>query len=423
MSSTQIEFSILHARIDPETARIVSQHPLVLRWVLQRDSSWSIAQKLAMLDTVFRGWACTPIYLLKRGLDKNITENLFDGAHKLEALHEFVKGEYVIKPLTEGWDSSPLKNYVGKKFKELPDEMQDTIRKYKFQINYISDADANNPDTLSVLWARLNNAGTPLNGYELKIPVFGELHRILEDISAAWTETHIYTKAESKRGSCEEKLYQLLALSDDIPSFSSLPGLAEKWRIAHGKNTSEINEKIQENKGDYVERLSKMRSILRSLEEHGAFRNENEDIEMADYRIPLLIFIGRLGYWFEGISQFNIHASAISAKLKNEIFLKSADDNVKLMNCTSRNAKFQAALITYIDDILRSLSVKKRRLFTKKEKKIVLKNQGGKCAMCKEKLAIEHCHGDHILPFSAGGETTVENCQVLHEHCHRSKGI
>jgi len=39
-----------------------------------------------------------------------------------------------------------------------------------------------------------------------------------------------------------------------------------------------------------------------------------------------------------------------------------------------------------------------------------------------------HCEGclcyeyDHIIPFSKGGETTVENCQILQSRVNRSKG-
>jgi hypothetical protein len=158
-----------------------------------------------------------------------------------------------------------LQYYVGKKFKDLPENLKDKIRKYKFHVNYISSDIANDRDALIVLWQRLNNAGTPLNGFELEIPVYGLLHKILKEISSSWTKTFIFNKEESERGNLEEKLYQLLALSSPIKSFPSLPGLAKKWKETHGKEVSEIEKRIVENKDEYVRRINLMRSILGTL--------------------------------------------------------------------------------------------------------------------------------------------------------------
>lgn len=423
--SSGTEFQYLFDRINnPNMKEHMTE--LKLRWAGQRDASWSDQQKVAMLDTILRGWSCSPIYVLKKETDGVIIDCVFDGAHKLEAPHEFMNGGYAIKKFNEGWETSPLKEFEGKKFKELPSIVRDKIKNYKFSINYIPDDVSDDPEALSVLWQRLNNAGTPLNGYELKIPVFGLLHDILEEESKEWYNSAIYTKSESKRGSCEERLYQLLALSeaDNLQSFSSLPGLADKWRSSHGKQTQEISKKINENKEEYKGRLNKMRRMLTSLEEHHAFEVDGKEIEdMKDHRVPLLLFIGRLGFWFKKISQFNVHVAAIASTLNTDFFSKKSDETVKLMECASRNAKFQYAVINYIDDYIRSLTKEKRRFFNPKERKITLEKQAGKCAGCNLKLKISDAEADHIVPFLNGGETTLNNCQMLHKHCHRNKNL
>jgi hypothetical protein len=424
-ASADIQFSNLYTRIDPETARLVHEIPLVLRWSAQRESTWDVNQKICFLDTAIRGWSCAPIYILTKEIDGVSSANVFDGAHKLESLVEFMKGDYEIKKISETWwQNSPLQPYIGKKFKDLPENIKEKIRKYKFHVNYINSDVANDKDALIVLWQRLNNAGTPLNGYELEIPVYGLLHNVLKELSSNWTKTLIFNKGESERGQLEEKLYQLLALSSPIKSFSSLPGLAKKWKETHGKDISEIEKKITENQPEYIKRLTLMRTILSTLEQYNTFKKlDGSDIEISNHRVPLIIMLGRMGYWFNDISQFNIHSQTISTKLKNDFFLKAGSDCEKMLNCTSRNAKFQGAIIKYIDAFLEPLAEKKRRLFNIDERKTVLESQGGKCALCSESVKLKDSEADHIIPFTIGGKTEVNNCQVLHKHCHRNKNI
>ena len=36
-------------------------------------------------------------------------------------------------------------------------------------------------------------------------------------------------------------------------------------------------------------------------------------------------------------------------------------------------------------------------------------------------LSIDDAEVDHILPYSKGGDTVLENAQLLHRHCNRAK--
>lgn len=51
----------------------------------------------------------------------------------------------------------------------------------------------------------------------------------------------------------------------------------------------------------------------------------------------------------------------------------------------------------------------------------VYKKQKGLCAKCGKPFKIEDMEGDHIDPWSKGGHTTEENCQMLCVHCNRRK--
>jgi DNA-binding MarR family transcriptional regulator len=62
----------------------------------------------------------------------------------------------------------------------------------------------------------------------------------------------------------------------------------------------------------------------------------------------------------------------------------------------------------------------KRNFSTRiKLKKMI--QQNNICASCKSKLD-ETCQADHIIPYSKGGKTVEDNCQVLCRKCNASKG-
>ena len=61
------------------------------------------------------------------------------------------------------------------------------------------------------------------------------------------------------------------------------------------------------------------------------------------------------------------------------------------------------------------------RIFDDEERLSAYERQGGTCARCGKKFAIEQMQADHIMPWAKGGKTTAENCQMLCADCNRRK--
>lgn len=61
------------------------------------------------------------------------------------------------------------------------------------------------------------------------------------------------------------------------------------------------------------------------------------------------------------------------------------------------------------------------RTFSDKVKREVYEKQKGTCPLCKQEFAIEEMEADHIDPWSEGGKTDKENCQMLCRQCNRRK--
>lgn len=62
------------------------------------------------------------------------------------------------------------------------------------------------------------------------------------------------------------------------------------------------------------------------------------------------------------------------------------------------------------------------RTFSKEVKQRVYENQNGKCLDCKKEFKISEMDADHIVPWSKGGKTEEDNCQVLCRKCNQQKG-
>lgn len=62
------------------------------------------------------------------------------------------------------------------------------------------------------------------------------------------------------------------------------------------------------------------------------------------------------------------------------------------------------------------------RAFSAKMKREAYQRQNGVCTICHKHFNFNEMEADHITPWSNGGRTISENCQVLCKSCNRRKG-
>ena len=61
------------------------------------------------------------------------------------------------------------------------------------------------------------------------------------------------------------------------------------------------------------------------------------------------------------------------------------------------------------------------RAFSAGMKQKVYERQSGKCKICGEEFTLAQMEADHIEPWSEGGKTSEDNCQMLCRKCNREK--
>ncbi len=98
-----------------------------------------------------------------------------------------------------------------------------------------------------------------------------------------------------------------------------------------------------------------------------------------------------------------------TAELERKIAGLMADDDV-----TNKKGIY-AYILTHDEKFLHI------RAFTPSEKRTVYEKQKGVCTRCKQKFAIEEMEADHIVPWSRGGHTSPDNCQMLCRKCNNDK--
>ena len=62
------------------------------------------------------------------------------------------------------------------------------------------------------------------------------------------------------------------------------------------------------------------------------------------------------------------------------------------------------------------------RAFEQRDRLAAYERQKHACALCGKEFALEQMHADHITPWSKGGKTVPENCQMLCRDCNLRKG-
>ena len=61
------------------------------------------------------------------------------------------------------------------------------------------------------------------------------------------------------------------------------------------------------------------------------------------------------------------------------------------------------------------------RTFTQAQKLTAYERQDGICVKCGKRFSLAEMEADHITPWSKGGKTIPENCQMLCRICNRLK--
>lgn len=109
--------------------------------------------------------------------------------------------------------------------------------------------------------------------------------------------------------------------------------------------------------------------------------------------------------WYELKKDVVIDKDALDAQIVRLIKDSEVEKKSGIVPYLFTNDERHLGLRTFGDDI----------------KEAVYEEQQGICKICGEHFEIDEMEADHIIPWSKGGKTIKENCQMLCVHCNRTK--
>lgn len=328
---------------------------LNIRPKYQREFVYSDAKRDKVLDTIMKGLPLNIMYWAK---NEDNTFEVLDGQQRTISFCQYVNGDYSIDD---------------KYFHSLTNAEQNAILNYELMVYVVEGSDKERLD-----WFRtINIAGEKLTDQELlNINYTGNW---LSDAKKKFSKTNCVAYKLA------DKYVKGSAIRQEILE------LALTWIVGKKENIAEYMSAHQHdnNANELWLYFSKVIEWVKVT--FPTYRKEMKGLEWG----RLYAEFGNNSY---NIDELELKISALMAD--EEITSNKGVYEYVLSNCTREKV----------------LSV---RAFSDKDKRTKYEQQNGICPICNNHFEIEQMQGDHIVEWSNGGRTTLDNLQMVCHSCHK----
>ncbi len=339
---------------------------LAIRPPYQREFVYDNAQAEAVIQTVLKGFPLNVMYWVKVGSEQY---EVLDGQQRTLSVMQYLKHQF---PITiDGnkyyWDA-------------LPDDKYNAIMNYDFMV-YICEGN----ESEKLEWFKVVNiAGEKLTDQELRNSVY----------TGAWLSD---AKRYFSKRNCAAK------------------GLSDKY-ITGDPNRQELLEKA-------LRGICEAQGLKDITEYMAAHKSDPDADELWQYFQDVIHWVQKIfpqyfpdmkGLdWCHLYNTYRTNTYNTSA-MKSEVKRLHEDEDVQ-----KQRGIYEFLLCREIDPFAgRLLNL---RAFDKRDKLAAYSRQNGFCPICGQHFEYSEMEGDHIKPWSKGGHTTPDNCQMLCKDCNGKK--
>lgn len=334
---------------------------LDIRPAYQREFVYKDKQQQAVIETILKGFPLNVLYWVKTDTS-NADYEVLDGQQRTMSICEYVAGSFSI--LIDG-------NTMY--FHNLTENLKNTILDYELMVYFCEGSESDKLDWFKTI----NIAGEKLTDQELRNAVYtgSWLSNAKSHFSKSTCPAYLlgsdYVKGSPIRQELLERVLKWIS-NNDIDGYMS--------KHQHDDDCNELWQ--------YYQQVIAWVKML--------FSNYRKDMKGIE--------------WGELYNKFksNTYNSSYLEKRYIEIL---KDDEVEGKD----TKKIYFYLIT---GELKYLSL---RVFSDKQKLVAFEKQNGVCVKCTNIFTLDILEGDHIIPWSKGGKTTQDNCQLLCKKCNASK--
>ena len=345
---------------------------LAIRPPYQREFVYNLQQSQSVIRTILKGFPLNVMYWVNVGNDKY---EILDGQQRTLSVMQFLKHQFPIKlhdPITDK-DSTYYCD-------SLPDDKYNAIMNYEFMI-YICEG--NESEKLD--WFRVVNiAGEKLTDQELRNSVY----------TGTWLSD---AKMHFSKRNCAAKRLSEKYINGD-PNRQELLEIALKG-ICEFQSKKELTQYMAEHKSDSDadELWQYFQDVIHWIEK--IFQTYHKSMKGVDW-----------------CHLYNLyHRNSYNSSVIKESVKKLLED----IDVQKKSGIYEYLLCKDSDPFAgRFLNL---RSFTDRDKNAAYARQKGICPICGKAFEISEMEGDHIKPWSKGGETIPENCQMLCKNCNAKK--
>ncbi len=340
---------------------------LAIRPAYQREFVYNLEQAEAVIQTVLKGYPLNVMYWVKTGED---CYEVLDGQQRTLSVMQYLKHQF---PIT----------LDGKKFywDALPDDKYNRIMDYEFMIYVCEGAESEKLE-----WFRVVNiAGEKLTEQELRNSVY----------TGAWlSDAKLHF---SKRNCAAKKLSDKYITGD--PNRQELLEKALKG-ICELQQIKDITEYMAQHKSDpdADELWQYFQDVIHWTEK--IFPQYYRDMKGLDW-------CHLYNRYHENYYNSAVMAAEVKRLHEDSFEVQKPKGIYEFLLCRDTDP--------YAGRLLNL------RAFEKKDKQAAYSRQNGICPVCGQHFEYDEMEGDHILPWSKGGKTTGENCQMLCKPCNGKK--
>ncbi len=330
---------------------------LDIRPPFQREFVYKDKQRDAVIETINKGFPLNVMYWAVR---QDGTYEVIDGQQRTISAAQYVKSAYSLG---------------GRYFHNLQDDEQEQILNYPLQV-YVCEGSASE----KLAWFRIINiAGEKLTAQELRNAVYAgpwvsNAKRYFSRKGAACPAYAIGSRFVNGRAERQEYLETAI-----------------QWIKDEGQT---VEDYMAEHQHDMtaIALWSHFQSVINRVE--AVFPNYRTPMKGVDW-----------GGLYGRLKDESLDPEALEAKVARLML----DDDV------TKKAGIYPYLLTGEE---RHLNI---RAFSNAMKQKAFEMQNGICKSCAEAFEISEMEADHITPWSEGGKTNEQNCQMLCKPCNRRK--